>query len=109
MPADADATLFHVTATLTEPETLEHRSAEFDSGLIDAIRERRPEQAQSWSADLSSPTRCVLNADIEAMTERSSALILLTALERALFPQLIRPRAINVRVQTIRVEVGYLP
>jgi hypothetical protein len=109
MQADPDATLYHLTATLTEPETLERRPAEFDSAIVAAIEERRPEHARGWSIELPSPTRCVLHADIEAMTEQGAAFELLTALERALFPLPIRPRAIDVRVETIRVEVSYLP
>jgi hypothetical protein len=109
MPPDPDAELLHLTAVLTEPETLEGKPAQFGDVIVQAITERRPESARGWSVELPSPTRCVVHADIEAATQQTAAYLLLTDLERALFPQHIRPRNVVVTVQKIRVEVSYLP
>src|SRR5690349_23154354 len=109
MQADPDATLHHLTANLTEPETFEHRPAQFGDAIVQAITDRKPAAARGRNPELRGTERCVLHADIEAMTEQVAAFELLIALERALFPLEIRPRNIEVRVETIRVEVSYLP
>jgi hypothetical protein len=109
MPADPDLQLFHVAATLTEPETLEGAPSQFDDTTVAAINDRKPAAAVSWDAELRAPMRCVLHADIEALTGEIAAYTLLTDLGRALLPLTTRPRNVEVRVDKIRVEVSYLP
>ena len=109
MPADPDNELFHLTATLTEPETLTGQPSQFDDSTVAGINDRKPTSAMSWEATLPTPTRCVLHTDIEASTAQIAAYMLLIDLERALFPLSTRARNVEVRVDKIRVEVSYLP
>lgn len=86
MLPDPEQQLLHLTAVLTEPQTIEGRTGTFDDRIVVAINERRPDSALGWIVELRGPTRSVLHADIEAATEQTAAFALLTALEFALFP-----------------------
>lgn len=109
MVPDPDKQLYHVTVTLTEPTRLDGSAAEFDVGFVASVELAKPASAAGWLVSLPSPARCVVHADIEAERPELATFGVQEVLFRAIFPSVVRPRVVDIRAMTIRVEVSYVP